>query len=97
MPSPRKAPQDRGSGPVMAFIPVLLDRRRMAAALCLSEDTLDQLRKIGLPSISVPGTSKILFNPTRVVQWLEAENTEREENSESAQAARERADIVYRR
>lgn len=50
--------------------PVLLDRKRMAAALCLSVSTLDALCKRGCPSIRVPGTSKILFDADDVVAWL---------------------------
>ena len=72
----------------------LLDRRRMAAALCLSENTLDVLRKRGLPSIAVPGTKKILFNPDRVVEWLESES-EKAPETMGAKAAREKADIMF--
>lgn len=53
--------------------PLLMDRRTMAAAICLSEDTLDSLRRRGCPSVTVPGTTKRLFNPSKVVEWIEAE------------------------
>ncbi len=59
----------------IVITPVLLDRARMAAALCLSVSTLDNLCKRGCPSIHVPGTSKILFDPADVVGFLKTAQT----------------------
>ena len=55
---------------VITIAPRLLDRRGMALCLSISEDTLDSLRKRGLPEINVPGTSKVLFDPDDVIPWL---------------------------
>ena len=55
---------------VITIEPRLLDRRGMALCLSISEDTLDALRKRGLPSVTIPGISKPLFHPDSVVEWM---------------------------
>jgi len=65
----------------------------MAGALCLSVRVLDDLRKRGCPCIQVPGTTKVLFNPGRVVAWLESQSEGRE--TVTARRAKERADAVF--
>ncbi len=82
-------------GTELLIQPRLLDRRRMALALCLSEDTLDGLRKRGCPCVRVPGTSKLLFNPNRVVAWLEEHPDNQDRETVTAQQAREKADAVF--
>ena len=71
--------------------PRLLDRKRMAAALCLSETVLDDLCSLGCPHIRVPRRKKILFNPDRVVDWLE-EHSEDQGDRDTRQRASERTD-----
>lgn len=73
--------------------PRLLDRRGMAACLSLSEDTLDQLRKQGLPCIHVPGTAKILFCPDDAVRWLKEQSEPRESLTQASATAK--ADQVF--
>lgn len=73
---------------------LLLDRQKMAAAICVSEDTLDGMRKKGCPSIPVPGTRRILFDPADVIRWLK-ESEDAHGDTETLRAAKERADIVF--
>lgn len=54
--------------------PVLLDRAGAAAALSISEDVLDKLRKEGLPSIAIPGTAKVVFDMKDCVPWLKKQS-----------------------
>lgn len=58
---------------VVQIKPVLLDTIRMAAAMCLSRSTLDNLRTMGCPCLQIPGTKKILYDPAVVVVWIEAQ------------------------
>jgi len=51
----------------------LLDRKTAAAALSISVDTLDKLRKQGLPTVNIRGVSKPLFDLDDVVEWLKDE------------------------
>ena len=60
----------------------LLDRARAAAALSISTDTLDKLRKRGCPCIAVPGTTKVLFDPDDVIPWLKEQSKPIETQSE---------------
>ena len=71
----------------------LLDRESMASALCLSTDTLDSLRKRGLPAITVPGTKKVLFDPEDVVAWMKQQSDQSETLSQAK--ARMEADNVF--
>ena len=73
---------------------LLLDRKAMARAISLSESVLDGLRKRGCPSIKVPGVRKPLFNPSRVVEWLEAQNEPAQ--SLTATEASRKADEIFR-
>lgn len=75
------------------LIPRLLDRRGMAACLSLSEDTLDALRKQGLPCIHVPGSAKILFCPDDCVDWLKTQSEPRESLTQAT--AKMKADKVF--
>lgn len=75
--------------------PRLLDRRRMAACLCLSEDTLDKLRKCGCPYVRVPGVQKSLFDPDDVVAWLKAESEAAAPDAESLERAKAKADAIF--
>ena len=50
--------------------PRLLDREGMALAASISTDTLDKLRKMGCPEITIPGTEKVVFDPDEVVEWI---------------------------
>jgi hypothetical protein len=75
---------------------LLLDKERMAAAICVSSATLDDLRKRGLPSIPVPGCRRVLFNPARVVEWLEGQAVG-ESETPSLEAAKAEADLVFAR
>ena len=68
------------------IVPLLLGRCEMAAALSISTDLLDELRKKGLPTINVPGSSKILFHPPVVVEWLLAQSKPIETLSEQETA-----------
>lgn len=52
----------------------LLDRARAAAALSISTDTLDKLRKRGCPCIAVPGTAKVLYDLEDAVAWLKEQS-----------------------
>lgn len=54
--------------------PRLLDREGMALCLSISEDVLDKLRKKGLPSVTIPGISKPLFDPDDVVSWMKEQS-----------------------
>lgn len=81
---------DRGD---IVITPVLLDRARMATALCLSVSTLDNLCKRGCPSIRVPGTSKVLFDPADVVGFLKT--AQKPVDGPNAAAARAKADKVF--
>ena len=81
---------DRGD---IVITPVLLDRARMAAALCLSLSTLDNLTKRGCPSIRVPGTSKVLFDPADVVGFLKSAQTPND--GPRAEAVHAEADRVF--
>lgn len=75
--------------------PLLLDRAGMAAAICVSVDTLDQLRKRGCPCLRVPGTKKVLFDPPAVVEWLREESQATDPDAGSLDRARARADAVF--
>ena len=74
--------------------PRLLDRAGMAAAICLSVDVLDRLRKMGMPCINVPTTSKTLFDPDAVVGWLR-EQSESTGSGPSLARAAARADAIF--
>jgi len=78
---------------IVVVEPRLLDRESMASALCLSTDTLDALRKRGLPAITVPGTKKVLFDPDDVVDWIKEQSCPRESLSQAE--ARIEADNVF--
>ena len=69
-------------GKQIVIQPRLLDRRRMAVCLSISEDTLDALRKRGCPCVPVVGTAKILFDPDDVVPWLKEQSRPIETQSE---------------
>ena len=69
-------------GKQIVIQPRLLDRRRMAVCLSISEDTLDALRKRGCPCVPVVGTAKILFDPDDVVPWLKEQSKPIETRSE---------------
>ena len=75
----------------MVISPLLYDRRRMAEALCISEDLLDRLVRNGLPFIRVPQSTKRLFDGPEVVRWMRdyaprAEKAAREEAEAKADA-----------
>lgn len=72
---------------------LLMDRARMAASICVSEDTLDLMRRAGCPQLTVPGTKKVLFDPAAVVDWLR--NQQAEVNAPSLAAAKEHYDVVF--
>ena len=61
-------------GKQIVIQPRLLDRRRMALCLSISEDVLDKLRKRGFPSVTIPGISKPLFDPDDVVPWMKQQS-----------------------
>lgn len=71
----------------------LLDRKT-AAALSISVDTLDKLRKQGLPTVNIRGVSKPLFDLDDVVEWLKDESSPVEFLSE--QKARGELDDLLR-
>ena len=62
--------------------PRLLDRESMALCLSISIDVLDKLRKQGLPSVTIPGISKPLFDPDDVVPWMKEQSKPLESLSE---------------
>lgn len=72
----------------------LLDRESMARALSISSDTLDRMRKCGCPSITIPGTKKIVFDPGDVVAWLK-NSSKGDEDIQSIAAAEAEADVVF--
>jgi hypothetical protein len=65
----------------------------MAGALCLSLSTLDNLCKRGCPSIRVPGTSKVLFDPADVVGFLKTAQAPKD--SPDAARIHQEADRVF--
>ena len=69
-------------GKQIVIQPRLLDRRRMALCLSISEDTFDALRKRGCPCVPVVGTSKVLFDPDDVIPWLKEQARPIETRSE---------------
>ena len=73
---------------------LLLDKKRMAAAICVSEDTLDGMRKAGCPCIPFPGARRVLFDPQDVVAWLKAQ-AKPQEDTVSLAEARARADVDF--
>lgn len=58
--------------------PVLLDRENMSAALCISASLLDELRELGCPTVTVPSTDKILYDPNEVLAWMKSFRSEDE-------------------
>lgn len=72
---------------------LLLDRSGMATAISVSEDTLDALRKLGCPSISLPGSTKVLFDPVDVVTWIKAQSVTGETLTQKA--AKVKADNLF--
>ena len=58
---------------------------------------MDDLRKLGCPCIHVPGTKKILFNPDRVVTWLEEQSTSEDFETMTVERASAKADEVFGR
>lgn len=50
----------------------LLDRAHMAACIAVSEDSLDRMRKLGCPCVPVPGSSKVVFDPDDVIEWMKS-------------------------
>lgn len=73
---------------------LLLDKKRMAAAICISEALLDDMRKAGCPSITVPGARRVLFDPADVVAWLKAQVNQTDDTISLADA-RAQADVVF--
>ena len=73
-------------GKQIVILPRLLDRRGMALCLSISEDTLDTLRKRGCPCVHLVGTSKVLFDPDEVVDWVKEESKPIETLSEKEAA-----------
>ncbi|MEX2015556.1 MAG: hypothetical protein WD873_02890 [Candidatus Hydrogenedentales bacterium] len=67
----------------------------MASYISLSESTLDRLRKMGLPSVTVPGTSIVLFEPDRAVAWILEQGTDAD--NASLKEARAAADARFGR
>lgn len=65
----------------------------MAACVSISEDVLDALRKRGCPAYTVPGTKKILFDPTEVAEWIKREGSRGQ--SGTMQLATEKADALF--
>lgn len=74
---------------------VLLDRRRMAVALCVSESLLDDLRARGCPCVRLPGHKKILFDPADVLAWLKTHPANRPRENMTARRATEKADAIF--
>ncbi len=74
--------------------PRLLDREGMALCLSISEDVLDKLRKRGLPSVTIPGLSKPLFDPDDVVLWMKEQSKPHETLTEKK--AGEKLDSLLR-
>ncbi len=70
------------NGKQIVIQPRLLDRRGMSMCLSISEDVLDTLRKQGLPSVTIPGITKILFDPDDVVPWMKEQSKPTETQSE---------------
>ena len=62
--------------------------------LSISEDVLDTLRKRGLPSVTIPGIAKPLFDPDDVVQWMKEQSKPIETQSEKK--AGEKLDLLLR-
>ena len=66
----------------------------MASAISVSESTFDRLRKIdGFPTISLPGSSKPLFDPEDVVAWLKEQDDP--DDDMTLETASESADAVF--
>ena len=74
--------------------PRLLDRKGMALAASISTDTLDKIRKLGCPEITVPGTTKFVFDPDDVIEWIK-ENS-RPADTRSEKEASEELDSLLR-
>lgn len=55
--------------------PALLDRRAMASMLGVGVDTLDKLRREGLPEIRVGDAPR--FHPPDVLEWLKSRGADR--------------------
>lgn len=89
----------KGTDIAEQIAPVLLDRRRMAAALCLSEDVLDRLRKQGCPCIPVPTTGdkrpKVLFDATEVVAWLKGQSRSADPEAVTLSRSARKADAIF--
>ncbi len=62
--------------------------------MCLSENTLDRLRQIGLPSIQIPRTKKVLFDIEEVVSWLK-EQSETSTDTDTLERATKKADDIF--
>lgn len=73
---------------------LLLDKERMATAICVSVPTLDDMRKRGCPCVPVPGARRVLFDPDEVIQWLKGQR-EPQEDARALAAAKARADVVF--
>ena len=81
-------------GKQIVIQPRLLDRRGMAMCLSISEDVLDALRKRGCPCVHLVGTSKVLFDPDEVVDWVKEQSKPIETQSEKE--ASEKLDSLLR-
>lgn len=82
------------NGEQIVIQPRLLDRRGMGACLSISVDVLDKLRKQGLPSVTIPGITKILFDPNDVIPWMKEQSEPIETLSEKE--ASEELDSILR-
>lgn len=74
--------------------PILVDRKSLARALSISVDVVDRLRRIGLPYVQVPGTTKRVYDPVACKAWMEGQNGE-DAPELSASAAKQDADAIF--
>ena len=71
--------------------PLLVDARGMAALLSVSPDVLTRMRTAGCPIIVVPGTKGMVrYEPRRVMQWIETQQTDIQPDSTPLGAAEKR-------
>jgi hypothetical protein len=71
----------------------LLNRQSMAKYLSVSTDTLDGMRKRGCPTVPVPGSQKLLFDPDDVIAWMRDYDTAQKTRYDSS--SNEKANRIF--